>query len=322
MSTAQQTTTELSSQELRNEEIALTSANLTLYVSPWGASIRGLVADKVTHLVTRYQGAGKTGGEGDVLIPFPGRVSGGKYNFEGVDYQMNRNDSDGPNAIHGFVRMKPWKTIDHTESSATFAIDLSATEAPGYPFPLHIEVSYEVNAFGFDTRYKITNVGETNAPVAAGFHPYFSLGFSSIDDTMLTVPFDSFLVFDDGLLPTGAVERVSRSIYNFKEERIIADTKFNTCFLDPIRDDAGYVAINLRSADAGRSLQVILGPEINYVVLYSGDPLPETHRRKALAIEPMSCGSDAFNHPEWGLVALKSGETLTGHWGVRYKSTL
>ena len=100
MSTAQQTTTELSSQELRNEEIALTSANLTLYVSPWGASIRGLVADKVTHLVTRYQGAGKTGGEGDVLIPFPGRVSGGKYNFEGVDYQMNRNDSDGPNAIH------------------------------------------------------------------------------------------------------------------------------------------------------------------------------------------------------------------------------
>jgi aldose 1-epimerase len=53
-----------------------------------------------------------------------------------------------------------------------------------------------------------------------------------------------------------------------------------------------------------------------YVVLYSGDPLPESHRRRALAIEPMTCGSDAFNHPSWGLVSLAPGGTLTGAWGV------
>jgi aldose 1-epimerase len=109
---------------------------------------------------------------------------------------------------------------------------------------------------------------------------------------------------------------------NFQKERLIAHAKFNTCFLDPIRDSDGSVAITLRTTDAGRSLSVILGPEIDYVVLYSGDPLPETHRRKSLAIEPMSCGSDAFNNPEWGLAAVKPGEALTGTWQVRYQATI
>jgi galactose mutarotase-like enzyme len=30
----------------------------------------------------------------------------------------------------------------------------------------------------------------------------------------------------------------------------------------------------------------------------------------------MTCGSDAFNHPEWGLRTLAPGETLAGSWGV------
>ena len=54
----------------------------------------------------------------------------------------------------------------------------------------------------------------------------------------------------------------------------------------------------------------------DYVVFYSGDPLPAAHRRRSLAIEPMTCASDAFNHPEWGLVALVPGQTFSGAWGV------
>ncbi len=63
-------------------------------------------------------------------------------------------------------------------------------------------------------------------------------------------------------------------------------------------------------------LTVWMDDAFNYVVLYSGDPLPETHRRRSLAIEPMTCASDAFNHPEWGLVRLEPGRTFAGSWGV------
>jgi aldose 1-epimerase len=63
-------------------------------------------------------------------------------------------------------------------------------------------------------------------------------------------------------------------------------------------------------------LTIWLDASFSYVVLYSGDPLPDDHRRKSLAIEPMTCGSDAFNHPAWGLMTLAPAQTLTATWGV------
>ena len=36
-----------------------------------------------------------------------------------------------------------------------------------------------------------------------------------------------------------------------------------------------------------------------------------------LAIEPMSCASDGFNHPEWGLTRLSTRDVWVGTWGVR-----
>jgi aldose 1-epimerase len=306
---------------VQKEEITLSSSDLTLYVSPWGASLRGLVANGVTEIITRYHGADKVGGQGDVLIPFPGRIRDGKYTFEGVEYQLTKNDGEGPNAIHGFLRSRPWDIIQQTNQSVTFGIDISGTDTPGYPFPLHIEVTYEVNPAGIDVHYVIKNTGTTNAPAAAGFHPYFTVGSALIDDMALTLPFNSYLIYDSGMLPTGALSSVSAVDYDFREERLIGPTKFNTCFVDPIRDSDGNIVINLRSSDAYTSVRVILGPDINYVVLYSGDPLPESHRRKSLAIEPMSGGSDAFNHPQWGLSVIKPGESAHGHWAVKYQVT-
>jgi aldose 1-epimerase len=53
-----------------------------------------------------------------------------------------------------------------------------------------------------------------------------------------------------------------------------------------------------------------------YVVLYSGDTLPPSHQRFALAIEPWTCAPNAFNYPERGLNVLAPGARLSGSWGV------
>jgi aldose 1-epimerase len=306
---------------IRDEEIALKSANLTLYVSPWGASLRGLMEDETLEIITRYKGSHKEGGQGDVLIPFPGRINEGAYAFEGKQYQMVKNDTEYSSAIHGFLRMRTWTVIARTDVSATFAVDLAADDAPGYPFPLHTELTYEVNPSGILVKYAITNTGDTDAPVAAGFHPYYSIGSALIDDTALTVPFKSFLVFDENLITTGGIKPVSETEYDFTHERLIGRLKLNHCFLDPIRDIDGNVAITMRTSDAYKSVSVILGQEFDYVVLYSGDPLPESLRRKSLAIEPMTCGSDGFNRPEWGPAVVKPGEKLTGKFSVVYKTS-
>jgi aldose 1-epimerase len=61
-----------------------------------------------------------------------------------------------------------------------------------------------------------------------------------------------------------------------------------------------------------------MDPSISAVVVYTGDAIPNAARR-ALAIEPMTCATDAFNHPEWGLKRLDPGETFSGRYTVRHR---
>lgn len=94
-------------------ELTLSFQNQRAVVSPWGASLRRYLfidADgRGIDSVWGYSGgSGKRGGQGDVLIPFPGRIGNGRYSFDGRTFQLECNDKEGPNAIHGFVRSLPW----------------------------------------------------------------------------------------------------------------------------------------------------------------------------------------------------------------------
>ena len=89
----------------------------------------------------------------------------------------------------------------------------------------------------------------------------------------------------------------------------------DNCFVNPIRDSDGLLRIRLTNND-GVNLTVWADGSLNYIVVFSGETLPDSHRRRSLAIEPMTCGSDAFNHPEWGLLSLAPGESAAGAWGV------
>lgn len=302
------------------EEITLIFERFLLKVSAYGVSLRGLwreAPNGTRHdIVTGYIGAkGKVGGQGDVLIPFPGRVRDGRYTFAGQSYQMDCNDKEGPNAIHGFLRLILWEVAEQSESSITFCTSLQADEHPGYPFALRASVTYTLNQGGMTCRFTLENIGECAAPVAAGFHPYFTVGSALIDGDTLQVPMAATLQFEN-LLPTGQVLPVEDTPYDFRQPRPIGETPFNTCYLNPIRDPDGLLRVRLRPPNGENGITVWMDTALNYIVLYSGDPLPRSHRRRALAIEPMTCGSDAFNHPEWGLITLAPGQTVGGAWGV------
>ena len=295
-------------------ELTLTHGPYQLTVSPYGASLRGL-----THhgrpLITGYHGqAGKVGGQGDVLIPFPGRVAGGRYTFEGQTYQMPLNDKESPSAIHGFLRTQMWDVEAQQSGSVTFRAAITPDQHPGYPFSLSSRVTYTLSQEGLIVTFVIENTGTGDAPVAAGHHPYFTVNSASIDVDTLHLPFASYLEYED-LLPTGRVLPVEGTPHDFRQAHAIGEVQFNTCFLEPQRGEDGRIQIRL-SAPPGPALTVWLADAFSYVVLYSGDPLPESHRRRALAIEPMTCGSDAFNHPGWGLAVLAPSQALTGSWGV------
>ena len=313
-------------EEIENVEITLAAGDLRLKASPFGASLRGLWRETPDgtrqEIITGYTGAkGKVGGQGDVLIPFPGRVREGRYTFEGREYQMNRNDKDGPNAIHGFLRLTTWEIVSHSEDAVAFIVNLDPDANPGYPFALRASVTYTVTENAMACHFGIQNIGSRKAPVAAGFHPYFTVGSAQIDLDTLQVPMAATLDFEN-LLPTGKIVPVDGTEFDFRTPRSIGTTQFNTCYSNPLRDADGMLRLRLAAqgenanGNERHGVTVWMDSAFNYIVLYSGDPLPPSHRRRALAIEPMTCGSDAFNHAEWGLVALEPDEIFMGAWGV------
>ncbi len=301
-------------------EFRLSSGKAVATVSPYGASLRGMwLANH--EIVTGYTGAqAKLGGQGDILIPFPGRVGGAAYTFEGERHQLEINDKDGPNAIHGFVRTLIWNVVTLESNRAVFECALDG--AHGYPFTLTIVVEYSLAGTDTDAsltcRCTVTNTGNITAPAAAGFHPYFAAG-GLIDDCTVHIPMEGYLDFVN-LIPTGRVIDTAGTELDFREPHSIGTTKFNTCYVNPIKDEEGCTRFRLVRPD-GISTTVWMDSSLDYVVVYSGDPLPESHRRRSLAIEPMSCGSDAFNNPEWGLWSLAPGESRTVIWGAQAEIT-
>ncbi|MCW5798401.1 MAG: hypothetical protein KIT40_07875 [Nitrospira sp.] len=304
-------------------ETAITFESQRAVLSPWGASLRRyFVVDgsgSETDIVWGYSGgAQKKGGQGDVLIPFPGRVADGRYTFDGQALQLERNDKEGPNAIHGFVRSLPWATSHAASHAVTYEISLDAADyaSRGYPFSLAVHVTYSLDGQGLSCAFAVRNVGGTAAPVGVGFHPYFTVGSGLVDEAEAKIPAAAYLEFNEQLAPTGRVIAATGTEWDYRECHRIGPRRFNHCYCALERDAAGMATASLRHQNSGRTIDVVMDRAFSALVVYTGDAIAGTPRR-ALAIEPMTCATDAFNHPDWGLKRLLPSETFTGSYTVR-----
>lgn len=304
-------------------EISLAFDSQRAVVSPWGASLRRYVLVEAdggeTDIVWGYSGGShKKGGQGDVLFPFPGRVAEGRYSFEGQAWQLERNDKEGPNAIHGFVRTLPWKVRQAEPHCASFDVCLDAESygRRGYPFSLSIRVTYSLDLEGLSCSFAVQNVGGQAAPVGVGFHPYFTVGTALIDEAEARIPGAGFLEFNERLAPTGAIIAAAGTEWDYRDYRRIGSRRFNHCYVQLERDAEGMATASLRHAGSGRVIDVVMDRSFSAVVVYTGDAIADAPRR-AFAIEPMTCATDSFNHPEWGLKRLIPHETFSGRYRIR-----
>lgn len=306
-----------------DSEVCLAWRDYRAVVSPWGASLRRYVvvdADgRETEIVWGYSGGNqKKGGQGDVLIPFPGRIADGRYTFEGTSYRLEKNDKEGPNAIHGFVRNIPWQVGEVHTHRAQFELALDGEDyrTKGYPFSLVIRVTYELGERGLTCAFEVRNVGSRPAPLGVGFHPYFTVGTERIDEAEAVIPAAGLLEFNEGLLPTGRILPVTDTEWDYRTARPIGARRLNHCYVQLERDADGLATASLRSAGTGRTVDVIMDRSCTALVVYTGDSIVGSARR-ALAIEPMTCATDAFNHPDWGLQCLMPGQVFPGEFVIR-----
>ncbi|MDK2743788.1 MAG: hypothetical protein NDI90_12790 [Nitrospira sp. BO4] len=306
-------------------ELSLSFQQQRAVVSPWGGALRRywLLDDsgQETDIVWGYSGGNhKRGGQGDVLIPFPGRIGHGRYTFDGEQFQLECNDKEGPNAIHGFVRNLPWHVREAQANRATFDVrlDADAYAGRGYPFSLEVRVTYELDAQGLSCSFTVNNVGPRAAPVGVGFHPYFTVGTSLIDEAEVEIPGAGYLEFNERLVPTGTILNAAGTPWDSRRYREIGRQHFNHCYVQLERDAKGMATASLRHTASGRAIDVVMDSAFSAVVVYTGDAIADAPRA-ALAIEPMTCASDAFNHPDWGLKRLASRETFSGRYWVRHR---
>jgi aldose 1-epimerase len=251
-------------------------------------------------------------GRGQVLIPWPNRLEGGSYAFDGRRHQLPINDAADQAAIHGLVRWAGWTAGEREPHRVVMQHVLYPR--PGYPFTLGLGIEYRLSDAGLRVRTTATNLGTDACPYGAGAHPYLTVGTPTVDGAILRAPGRTVLRADAHGIPTGS-EPVDGTDCDFRTARPIGATVLDNAFTDLERDDDGRARVVLRDpAPGGSGLTLWVDEAYGYLMLFTGDPLPDVARR-SLAVEPMTCPPNAFRTGE-SVVRLEPGHSFTSTWGI------
>jgi len=253
------------------------------------------------------------GGAGQLLAPWPNRIDGGRYEFDGGNFQLDLSEPARGNAIHGLTRWANWDLADRAASDQV-TLTHFLHGRPGYPFCLALSVTYRLGAAsGLAVAVTAWNVGTRPAPYGTGSHPYVTAGAPLVDDCELELPAGYWLPTDDRGIPSGPPEDVTSTKFDFRVARRIGGTRLDHALTGLTRDESGLAWARLSSASARLGLWA--GPGYDWLQVFTGDPLDPSHRRRALAVEPMTCPANAFVTGE-GLLTLDPGDSVTHTWGI------
>lgn len=264
-------------------------------------------------------------GAGQLLAPWPNRIDGGHYEFGGCAYQLDLSEPARGNAIHGLTRWANWQPAPHlaAQTGRQDAADPPGDQITlghllhgrtGYPFCLQLAVSYRLEASsGLHVTVSAWNVGSRPAPYGTGCHPYLTAGEPLVDGCELQVEAALWLPADERGIPSGPPRSVAGTPFDFGVARPIGDAKLDHALTGLRRDEAGLAWAQL--AGGGVKLGLWAGPGYDWLQVFTGDPLAPEMRRRALAVEPMTCPANAFVSGN-GLLTLAPGDSVTHTWGI------
>ena len=159
---------------------------------------------------------------GGTIGRYANRIAKGKFALDGKDYTLAINN--GPNSLHGgnigFNR-QVWKAepLKLANGAAVKFTYLSQDGEEGYPGNLTVSVTY---ALMNDGALKISYEAKTDkaTPINLTNHSYFNLsgaGSGNILKDVLWLDADQYTPTDDTLIPTGKLESVQGTPYDFRK---------------------------------------------------------------------------------------------------------
>ena len=240
---------------------------------------------------------------GRILFPFNDRIPGGKYSFEGVNYQLPINNEEDHSSIHGLIYNRAFDEfsvhLHEDRGEIIYLYSIKNTDFEFYPFSVKLIVQYILTENSLLIQYTIVNDDSVKLPVALGWHPYFALS-EKADNLKLKTGGGSYVAVNESLNPTGEFPNVKGSPFDFSESSKIGNHEIDIALTSPVN---GKTYLH----DGKNELEIYFDRDFfPYVQLFIP---PE---RDSIAIEPVTAATNSFNINGLGRIELKPGEKKSG----------
>jgi len=212
--------------------VEIAAGKLRAGLISWGASIQDLRLDghgaplvlgfeTLEHYFSHGSHVGATPGR------FANRIKHGRFSLDGEDFQVDRNQN-GQHMLHGGSKgfsKRNWRLLQSGEDFATFSL-LSADGDMGFPGNLIAQCTYRINAPG---TLSIELTATTDRPTLCNMtnHAYFNLddgGAGNILGHQMVIPAAAYLPNDDDAVPTGVVQPVDGTSFDFRKARTVGES--------------------------------------------------------------------------------------------------
>jgi len=247
------------------------------------------------------------------------RIKNGRFELDGTVHELEKNDSTKKHHLHGVFNKRLWDSSTENGDTVVFKYQ-SPDGEDGYPGRVNVTVKYILKR---DHRLTLDFHATTTkaTPINMTNHVYFNLGgddSGSILNHQLMVPADKFLPTDEELIPTGQIESVENTPYDFRELSRVGD-RINESFdgydimfvidgqgkrsFGQLVDEQSGRAITVESTQKG--LQFYTGNFLDNVKGHNGVAY---NKHGALCLETQNYSDSVNNQPQFPSIILHPGE--------------
>ncbi|MFE2422861.1 aldose epimerase family protein [Streptomyces hokutonensis] len=245
---------------------------------------------------------------GALVGRYANRIAGGRFPLEGVTYSLAQNNA--PNSLHGGERgfdKRVWD-VEPVEHGLRLS-RVSGHGEEGFPGRLDVSATYTLDESG---ALRIAYQATTDAPTVVNLtnHGYFDLsGSGNPGGHELRLAASRFTPVDADLIPTGSLDDVSGTRFDFRESRKVGTGYDHNFVLDKGLTPAPVEIAELHDPASGRVLTIATTePGIQ---LYTGDYLADPFAPGAgIALETQHF-PDSPNRPEFPSTELRPGEVYS-----------
>ncbi len=209
--------------------ITICGGGLTANIINWGAVVQDLrlnghAAPLVLGFETFEDYPARSPYFGAIAGRFANRIANGSFSIDGESFQTDTNFL-GKHTLHGGdkgIGKRTWQVVDTGKDFVTLNL-LDGAGMMGFPANLDIQCTYRLAPPG---RLIVTLDASCDAPTLCSLahHSYFNLddgGVGDILDHRLMIDAGAYLPANEELIPTGVVQPVAESDFDFRHARPI-----------------------------------------------------------------------------------------------------